>query len=226
MLDQPIFERVVGEHHQPTAGPQQVGGLAEQLAQGAHFVVDGNAQGLKHLGQVAIFAAPGGQGQGNGPQVGDGVQRPGAVEGRGQGAGIAHLAVLSQQAVERGFVRCIEQVGGRRVGLGVHPHIERAVEARRKAPFGGVDLEGRNAQVGQQPVNGRYAVKAQVAPQVAKVGRHEGEAIAGKVGGVGVRVGVLVEPVEASGREPIYDGPGVPAAAEGDIHVGALGPER
>ena len=67
-------------------------------------------------------------------------------------AGIVHLGIQAQDALQLGLAIGIDDVGGRFPGFGVHAHIQGRIEPERESPFRCVELVGRYSQVGQDPV--------------------------------------------------------------------------
>ena len=122
---------MVAHHHQPATGAQHVGRLQQHFLQGLHFLVHLDAQGLKNLGQILVFLAARRAGRNGLFELGNGSEAtaaPGRAHGGGQRAGIGHLAVHAENAVQVGFLIIVEDIGGRERAVGVHSHIERAIE--------------------------------------------------------------------------------------------------
>ena len=112
--------------------------------------------------------------------------------------------------------------------VGVHAHVERAVEAEAEAALGVVDLRRRDAEVEQHAVDLRDAERGErrrhrrergVVDREARIG---GERGVGR--GAGDRLRVAVERDQAAlRRQPLEDRARVAAAAERAVDIDAVG---
>lgn len=143
--------------------------------------------------------------------------QPGDLPRRGE------FAPVAQHAREGVAVVGVDHVGGRPAAAAVHAHVERRGAAEREAPFDGVEMVRRNAQIGQYTIDLRDAAQAQCSAQEAEIALHIDEPRV--VGTVGQRIAVLVEAVEPPlGAQLRENAPRMAAAAEGQIDVSACGP--
>ena len=116
----------------------------------------------------------------------------------------------------------IHHGGGVVGGHLAHAHVQRTVEASRKAFLRCVELVRRNAQVGDYAINMTAAViKLNKVLKVPEVLGNKGEALVVK--GIGFGILVLVESIEVTRRQPFKDGTGMAATAKGNVGVDALG---
>ena len=101
------------------------------------------------------------------------VPRRALHHGARDAPGEALLAVLENDVREILFVHLIQQV--RRSGaLGlVHTHVQRLISSETEAAAFGVELHGRDPEVGQSAGHPRDAAGVEHTPQLAVVGMHE-----------------------------------------------------
>ena len=151
---------MVGDNAQAPALLEGLGGSGEELLQGAHLVVYFDSQGLVHFGQVFMLRERR-QGSRNGiAEVAGGEDlRLGACgnDELRKLVGAVHLTVDFEDPFQF-FLRIrIDNVGSGLIALHIHSHIEGPVKAERETSFGGIELVGADAKVGQysvQPVGG------------------------------------------------------------------------
>jgi hypothetical protein len=224
---------VVGEHDQPPAGGEQVDGLRQGGLEGVQLAVDLDAQGLEGPAGRVGTGPPGGCGHSRLDQLdelaggGDGGTAACLVEGAGDAAREAFLAVLAQDAGELG-----PRVGGQHLGRGdpgggVHAHVEGGVGPVAEAAPGLVQLQRRHAEVVEDPVDGVQPQPSGHRGQVGEGGGdgHQplprpGQAPAGQ----GQRGRVAVQPDDpAVGGAGLQEAFAVAAEAEGGVDVDPAG---
>ena len=159
-LGDPVLQRVVAEHGDPSAHGQRVDRRGQGGLPGGQLAVDLDPQGLEGpLGRVPAAALRGGgddraeqldEPAGGRERFGDAVLDDGA----GDRAGEPFLAVLPQDPGQVVDVVGVEDVGrGGAVRL-VHAHVERGVDAVGEAAVLLVELKGRDAEVEEGGVHG------------------------------------------------------------------------
>ena len=82
------------------------------------------------------------------------------------------LAIIADRANQRGFVGGFQEIRRGHAGLRVHPHVDRCVAAEGKSPIRVVQLERRQPEIEERPVE----VAEIAVPQVAEVHGDEPEA--------------------------------------------------
>ena len=128
VLHQPVFERVVGDHYQPSAGAQHLEALFQRHFERFHFSVYFDAQGLEQLGQEFRFVLFRGTGRYGRNQVCGGQDRlrgPCADDAGGDFPGGVDFAPIAQDAGQGIGVERVHQVGRRASSALIHPHVER-----------------------------------------------------------------------------------------------------
>src|SRR5690606_24086123 len=141
----------------------------------------------------------------------------------GDATRLALLAVGPQHVGDLALLGLGQPLGGALAGIGVHPHVERAVAAEAEAALGHVELRRGHAQVEQYPVQpagggippgevGEAAAEdrhARVRPELAFGDRN--------------RFGILVHHQQpSSGAELVEHAPRMAAAAERAVEVGSI----
>ena len=217
---------MVRHHDESSAGSEHVGALGEEGGEGLHLLVHLDAEGLEHLGEHFVLLAAG-------QAAGEGLfELGGGLDGfalschddvGGEAVGVLHLAVEAEDAGQLGLVVSVDDGGGVGGVALAHPHVESPLEAGGEAFLGGVELVRRHSEVGDDAVDFVVMVELDEVFEVAEVLRDEGEPLVvdDVVGGVLV----LVEGVQMAGGEPLHDGAGMSAAAEGDVGIDSLGTE-
>ena len=117
---------MVGKDDQSAFGCQQLGGGCQHFLQGFHFVVDGNAECLKHFGHILLLAGGTEERTHAVGQVacgGEGSLAAAADKHHGQTVRILQFAIEAQDAREFFFVGGIEELGGRHSCAAIHAHI-------------------------------------------------------------------------------------------------------
>ena len=129
-----------------------------------------------------------------------------------------YLSPIAQNAGQRGVVIAVHHLRGVQLAPLVHAHVERRLAAEREAPFGGVEVVRRDAQIGQNTVHGRHPGPTQLSAQKAEIAGHETKTRI--IGAVGFGIAVLIERKEpALGAERFEDASRVSAAAERKVDV-------
>ncbi len=142
-LDPGVFERMEGHHGEPAARHQHPLGRGQTAIQFAQFVVDRDAQRLKRAGGGIEPGLAGRDrrahdrrqfaGAADRAALPSGDNRPGDTPGE------ALLAERADELGQRILRELRDEIGG--IGPGIaHAHVERAIEAERKPPFGAIEL--------------------------------------------------------------------------------------
>jgi hypothetical protein len=157
-----------------------------------------------------------------------GTAAAGLVDEPGDAAGEALLAVLAQDAGQLGAGIVVDHLGRGDPAGRVHAHVEGRVGAVAEAAFGLVELQRRDAQVVEDPVDRRQPEPVRHLGQVGEGGGHRdqavprpGEPLAGQ--GEGGRVAVEADHPSVGGAG-LQQSLGVAAEAEGGVEVGAAWP--
>ena len=156
ILDDAVFERVEGDHHEPARRLQHVLGGGETVGKLAEFVVDENPQCLKRAGRRMNCARSRRRSArdefGERPCRVNNPLLPHPDDGARDGAGMVFLAEDRNDGGEIAFAAVGDDIGcGRTVAP--HAHIERPVEPEREAAIGLVELHGRHADVKHDAVD-------------------------------------------------------------------------
>ncbi len=226
-LDDAVFQRMEGDHHQPAALAQHLLGGLQTGLQFVQLGVDGDAQGLKGAGgRMHLGPAPAAQGALDGVgQVQGALERrlgPAAGQGGGDAARLALLTIEPENAGQLGRLGGVDQVGGA-LALARHAHVQRPVAHEREAAIGLVQLHGRHAQVQHHSIHRRDQMLGQGGEAVLD----QAEAAAGdQRGGEAGGGGIAVEGDHLGPR--LEESAAVAAGAEGaiDHHLARLGRQR
>ena len=147
---------MVGDDHEPAAFLEGSRGALEELLQGTHLLVHLDAEGLVDLGEDLVLGALGKDAGDGAVQVAGGADLPLVPRGGdelGDPAGLVHLAVQAEDALQVLDGGAVHEVGGGRPAVRVHPHVQRGVlVAEREAAVRGVELVRGHAQVRQDAV--------------------------------------------------------------------------
>ena len=130
VLHDAVFERVVGDYHQSSAGAEQGRSGTEHVAEGFHLAVHLYAQGLKQAGQVFLLALTlekGGNHLGQLLRGGDGPRGSALGDGGGNLSCVVELAVVVENVGQPVFIVVSHDVGCGLSRAFVHPHVERSV---------------------------------------------------------------------------------------------------
>ncbi len=151
LLDRAIFQRVEGDHGQPTARPQQVARRGERPCEHADLVIDGDAQRLKDLRRRVDTPAPTALGAYH--RIGE-LLRGGEWRGRASVDDRARdparrglLPIGPEEVRKRGFVPGIDDFRRRDAARIVEAHIERPIVREGESPPGIAQLEGREPEI-------------------------------------------------------------------------------
>ena len=152
-LDDAVLERVEGDHDEPRALRGEADRPLDEGAEPFELLVDLDAEGLEGLGR-GMDAAP------LRPPLVDPFDEDPEVAGRlepaelaqvgdlaGQPAGLGELAVLREHLGQLLFRVGVQDLRGRRLHPPVHAHVQRPFVHVAEAPLGGIQLEGRDAEV-------------------------------------------------------------------------------
>ncbi len=231
-LDDAVFQRMERHHHQPAAGLEDPLRRGEAVGKLRQLVIDEQAQRLERAGGRMNVAGPSVHDAGH--DVGErpgGHDRPFSArrhDRAGDGAGAALLAQQENDVGEIALAAFRDHVGGAWAG-GAHAHVERAVEAERKAAFGRIELHGGNAEVEHDAV-GRFDPEvAHNAIEAGEFAAHQCQPPGGSLDlGLrrGDRGGVAVD-TDDRGVRRREDRRRIAAGAEGavDIDAAVLGSE-
>ena len=219
----PVFQTVVAQNHQMTAGTEQFQTCVEQVFEGSHFVVHLDAQCLEHLSEVTI-ALPPNQRIEQREELSDGSEGFHFAlfgDAARQGFGIAYFPVLAKDRLKVFGRIVVEYIGGGTVARLIHAHVQVGIETEGKPPLGCVELVTADAQVGENARQGTGSVPVQTheLPDVAKIMGNERQPIVFRQIPGGVRV--LIEGNEPSvGTECVQNKSGMTAATKSSIDVG------
>lgn len=153
-LDDPVLERMEGDHHQSGTFGQQLLRVTQRCAKFAELVVDGDPEGLECAGRGVDHMLPpwycGPHGFRQRYRPGEG---PGSDDCPGDPAGVPLLAECVQDVRESALIGFVYDVGGRFPGPG-HPHVQRPIRPERESAFRVVELRRRHPEVeDDSPVN-------------------------------------------------------------------------
>ena len=90
----------------------------------------------------------------------------------------ALLAVVENRVGQLALRRARDQIGGRVAAASVHAHVERLVALKTEATAGPVELQRRDAEIGERAVDERHAAIVEHGVDRAVIGVHELDAIA------------------------------------------------
>jgi len=125
--------------------------------------------------------------------------------------------VFAEEVVQGLFFVGGQYVGSGNPSVGVHAHVEWAVESDGESALAFIELVRADAEVGQDAVHLFGAVQAKVVFDVAEVRGDEHQVWVLRQ--VVLGVGILIKGVELTGRELVQDGLAMTAAAKGHVNV-------
>jgi hypothetical protein len=237
LLHDAVLEGVEADHDQPATDGERLDGGGQRAGQHTELVVDLDAQGLERpLGGVAP-GAPGGGRDGVADQLGQpggaGERLPGPLplDGGGDPAGEALLAVDPEHPGQVAAGVGVHDVGRGAGAAGVHPHVQRGVGGVAEAAGRPVQLQRGDAEVEQHPLHLRDAQVGQHVGELVEDGGHQGRPVAAAGGrepggGLGAGVGVAVQADQSQPRVGTQQGQRVTGQAEGAVDEdGAVGVE-
>ena len=134
---------MVRHDHEPPAGFDEFRRLRQQLFQGRQFLVHLNAQGLEHLREILEFLAARSQFLQHRFQVVgclDRSRKAGLGYGGGQRAGVFHLAIHPENAVQLVFGVGVQYPLRRQFRRLIHTHIQISGKPRGKPPVARINL--------------------------------------------------------------------------------------
>src|SRR5690606_32639548 len=107
--------------------------------------------------------------------------------------------------------RSVDDLGGRQLGVGAHPHVDRAFAVIREAPARFVELVGGDPEVEEHADGCGYPGLVEQAAEVGEIALEDGHVgMAGQVG-MGERVGITVDAYEScSFSHLVHQSPRVP----------------
>ena len=147
---------MVGDDNQTSAGFQHLQRLLQHLTQSTHFIIHLDTQGLKYLSQEFLLLIFSRKGLYHFQKVGDRfylLRFPAAHQDGSQLACHFQFSVKVEQVGQLFFRICINNIRSSLSSPGIHPHIQRSVETEREPAILVIKMMGRNAQVGQQPID-------------------------------------------------------------------------
>src|SRR6476646_69068 len=233
-LDDPVLERVVAEDDEPAARPQEGARGGERVLECLELLGDRDPERLEDAGRGVDPATDprvaGGdalderrQGLGGGDRLGLplGDDRPGGPRR------LLLLAIAPEERGELGGVECREQLRGGHAARGVEAHVERAAGPEAEAPLAVRQLEAREPEVEEHPVDGAEAGLRGDRRELPEVRLAQDESIpesgleATGDSGDGRPIGVEAEEA-ATRRGRLQDPLGVPTAADRGIALQAV----
>ena len=141
LLYQPVFQRVEGDHRQPSAGRQRLERLRQRGLQRFQLLVDRHAQRLEGARRRMDIAAAGGPCHYPG-QLPGGMQRAGLDDGPRHLARPPLFPIAEDDIGQFRFGQLVHQVGRAHRAVGVKAHVQRRLSLEREAALGRIQLHG------------------------------------------------------------------------------------
>ena len=229
MLDDAVLERVERDHRDPAADLAHLERGLETVLELGQLVVDRDPEGLEDaLRRMSLAEA---RGRRDGATYGvDEIERPQerplgtpSHDRAGDRPREPLLAVAGEDAREIRLAPLVHEICGARLGVRIHPHVERGVVGVGEAALGTVELHRRDPEVEQDRVGAEPALGELLECPRERASQHRQldacRQRAGKRLEVRRRVGIAVDRDDlAAAAQVLREQRGVPAAAEGAIH--------
>ena len=176
-FDAAILAGVEGEDGNAAAGVQAVRQVAEKSFERGEFVVHGDAQRLEDAahGEVGGFFVLTGQGIADGAGKFEGGAEIFSSERLRERGGFGFIGVFCQDFCERVGFDFFEEGGSGLAALGIHAHVERAIELGGEATRGIVDLHGGQSEVSEDEVGAGEVVGGEDLRKSGEIGAVRGE---------------------------------------------------
>ena len=229
LLCGPVLERMERDDRETATGTEQGEGRLKSAPQVVELAVHGDAQRLEDArrridgaGALRLDAehepteVVGGQ---------ERLARAAAHDRSRDATGLWLLAVLGEDAAQLALIPAVHDIGRRDHKVWVGAHVQRARRAKAEAPLRVGELDGREAEIEDDPVERVEAVLAGHDVAKREVGADEDRPIAEALEDttcLGERGGIDVEPEEATGRRgALEDGLGVASPADRAVEEAA-----
>ena len=137
VLHDPVFQRVIRDHHQPTAGTQCPLRLLQHILQCLQLPVHLDTQSLIHLRQVLLlllFRHAGSDHLQKLLRASDHLLRPGLHDQVNQPSHVIHLPVVPENPGQILLAICIQNIRGLQPAPLVHPHVQLRVKPEGEPP--------------------------------------------------------------------------------------------
>ena len=227
-LHQAVFQRMKTDHHQPPPRFQAADRLRQSRFDFFKLAVNENPHSLKSPGRRVLAVFPGAHGAGDERRE---------LAGRDQRRACSRLnkrprnlpskplfAIVPDNACNLLFRRLVQPFRRRHPAAGVHAHVQRRVVAEAESARRLIQLRAGYAQIEQHPVHEPDAPfgKHFFQPGKRRVDHDEARVLPALAFGNGCRVPIQGDE-PAIRAKPFENCKAVPAAAEGGIHVDAVG---
>ena len=219
-LDDPILERVVRDHDDPTSRSQHPHGDVERIGECIQLVVDGDPNGLEGASSGMAPGPPGPSRHGGGHDLGemDRVRdRAGGDDRPRDAGGVTLLAEAPEDAGDVAEIPLVDDRGGVERCVRAHAHVEGAPAPIGEPSLPHVELVRGDAEVEEGAVDLIAALLGEDATQLAEVGLTEADPRPEPVG-LETRVRVPIEREDLDAIVRLEQDPGVAAAPEGGVH--------
>jgi hypothetical protein len=230
LLHDAVFERVETDNHQSTAFIEDLEGLRQHHRQLFKLLIDVNPYSLEGARRrVLMWLA-----RGNGfchdlGKLPCAVDRPARSSRNNRSCNLfskPFFAIAPDDLPDLLFRRLLQPLRRGLPAARIHPHVERPVEAEAESPFRLVKLRRGHAEVEQHAVDMRNTCPANHLPQRTELGMEHGKSRIGHFGCGSDRHGIAIQGDQLPGAaKPRQNRPAVSAAAEGCVHVAAIGPD-
>ena len=199
-------------------------GRLEDLQLAVHF----DAQCLERApGGMEAPARRGRNGLGHDPgQLRGGGEGSSGHDGGRDAAAVPLVGVTAEDRGQRALFGVIDDVGCGYIAGGIHPHVERAVEAVAEAPFGPVELGGTDSEVEQAGGDPRLPDLVQHITERVEPAMPQGDPVAEAgeaLRGGSQRVGVAVQADQAQMGSVLQESFGMAAPSDGAVDHDAGG---
>jgi hypothetical protein len=179
LLDESVFQGVIGKHHETTAGSKPPIGVEEKSLEAPKLAVERDPQRLEGArgGMVARRATDdAGDDGGESSRIVELAASLRGNDGVGKTSGLRLLAVLSQHAPQLRFTHGVKPRAQTQRRAAIHAHVERPRAREGKAALGVVELKGRHSEIEKDAVDDTPPEPLETLAKLVEARRHHVDA--------------------------------------------------